>query len=831
VGVGLFWNSQAPEAALAAQPAPPKAQPAIAAKPPAPPPEDPGLAAFHKTIEPILQDRCYDCHSGPDSKAGIAFDELKTKEQILQNPELWLKVLKNTRAHIMPPADSASGAPSPEQQLALEQWIKTAGFALNPAQPDPGQVTVRRLNRTEYRNTIRDLIGVDFDVEHELAADDTGYGFDDISDVLTLSPMRMEKFIEAAQAIVKKGVPAANRAVTEQLAPASEFLTDDGTRTADPISFYEELTVSHTYTARVAGDYRIIISSQVDGNTDPDPGLCTVTGLCDGKEFYRHDHHWADCEFFREERTVHLEAGTHQISFHLQPLLPPERKVTPKMNYKLSEVQVDGPLDPKDWLPPANYARFFSRPEAPADPAARRAYAREVLANFAAKAYRRPVDAPVLDRLVKIAEAVYTLPGNTFENGISRAMVAILASPRFLFRFEQNTPVAPGATVANIDDYSLASRLSYFLWSSMPDDELFDLAAKGQLRQNLAAQVQRMMADPKAAAFVQNFTEQWLRSREIMSISLNIPIIQEREGIRPQPPRRGGGGQAAPTDLTPEQREALKDEASAYFNYVARENRDVIEFIDSDYVFRNEALAAYYGMPADTVKGPAMQKITLAADDPRGGGVLTMASTLAVTSNPTRTSPVKRGKWILENILGAPAPPPPPAVPALEETEKKISDHTPTQRELLAIHRADALCASCHERMDPLGLALENFNALGLYRTQELDQPVDATGTLMTGESFTTIRELQHILATQHREEFYRTLTEKLLVYALGRGLEYYDVPTVDKIVGRLEQGGGHFSELLMGIVESAPFLQTRAGVDAAPPAPALLVTSNPAIP
>jgi hypothetical protein len=256
----------------------------------------------------------------------------------------------------------------------------------------------------------------------------------------------------------------------------------------------------------------------------------------------------------------------------------------------------------------------------------------------------------------------------------------------------------------------------------------------------------------------------------------------------------------------------LKGEAEAYFGYVVRENRNVLELIDSDYAFVNQTLATYYGLPADSVKGAEMRRIELAADDPRGGGVITMGSTLAVTSNPTRTSPVKRGKWILENILGAPAPPPPPAVPTLEETEKKLTDHVPSQREVLAKHREDALCASCHNRMDPLGLALENFNALGLYRTRELDQPVDSTGELFTGEAFKNIRELKHILSTRHRQEFYRTLTEKLLVYALGRGVEYYDVPTMDQITDRLEHHGGRFSELLMGVIESAPFQQQRAG-------------------
>ncbi len=769
---------------------------------PGPLPPDPalGLAQFHQTVSPILEERCYACHGDGEKKGGLAFDELKTPEQILGNPELWLKVLKNTRSHLMPPAEKTP--PTAVEQAALEQWIKTAAFGLNPAQPDPGRVTLRRLNRTEYHHTVRDLLGVDYDVDAALPAEDVGYGFDNIGDVLSISPMRMEKLLETAQDLVKKAVPAASRTIGEETALASEFLSADGSYNGDPLSFYFEAAVSHTYHVRVGGDYRILISSQVDGVTQPDPGLCVVSGLADGKEFYSREHHWADCEYFHDERVVHLEAGDHQVTFHLQPLLPPEQQRTSKMNYKLAQVQMIGPLDEKDWQPPPGYARFFPRAEPPAEPAARRAYAREVLEKFATKAYRRPVAGPTLDRLVSIAETFYQAPGATFEGGVSRAMVAVLASPRFLFRFEEAEPAAPGQPFARVDEYALASRLSYFLWSTMPDDALFALAAQGGLRKNLAAQVQRMLVDQKADAFVENFSGQWLQSRGILHTALDRVAIFAREDITL--------ARNAPTDVSAASRLAMKQEAEAYFGYVVRENRSVLELIDSDYAFLNRTLAGYYGLPADTAPGPDFRKVTLRPDDPRGGGVLTMGSVLSVTSNPTRTSPVKRGKWILENILGAPAPPPPPNVPSLELAEKKIDGHKPTQREVLAKHREDALCASCHARMDPLGLALENYNALGLHRTAELGQPVDATGQLFTGEKFDDIRGLKHILATAHRDEFYRTLTEKLLIYALGRGVEYYDVPTVDTIVARLGRTDGHFTELLLGVIESAPFQSRR---------------------
>jgi hypothetical protein len=697
-------------------------------------------------------------------------------------------------------------ADDPAQQLALESWIKTAGFGLNPDQPDPGRVTVRRLNRTEYRNTIRDLLGVDVNVDDTLAADDIGYGFDNIADVLTLSPMRMEKFLEAAQTIVKKGGAGGlagdgRRGGARQGVPhrrrRQERRPDDVLRRArgQPQLLGAGGGRLSRGDVHDGGRRRQTRPRPVQGHgAGRRPGDLPAQPPLGGLRVSSTTSGW--CTW---------EPGTHQITFHLQPLLGPEKQVTAKMDFKLLTVEVQGPLNPKDWQPPPNYAKFFPRSLPPTDPVERRAYAREILSAFSTKAYRRPVSPATLDRLVKLAENIYQIPGTTFEMGVSRAMVAILASPRFLFRVEESAPAVAGQPFVDVDEYALASRLSYFLWSSMPDDELFKLAAQGALRKNLGAQVRRMLADPKADAFVENFAGQWLRSRDILRTPIDRVAVLEREGIKTP-----AGRAAQPTDVTPEQREAMKAEAEAYVGYVARNNRSVLELLDSNYAFVNATLASYYGMPAGTAKGTALQKVTLPPADPRGGGVLTMGSVLAVTSNPTRTSPVKRGKWILENILGAPPAPPPPNVPALEETLGKIADHVPSQREVLALHRKDPLCASCHDKMDPLGLALENFNALGLYRTAEMGQPVDAAGELFTGEPFKNIRELKHLLVTTHRDEFYRTFTEKLLIYALGRGVEYYDMPTVDKIVARLDQTDGKFEELLLGVVESAPFEERR---------------------
>lgn len=663
----------------------------------------PGATEFRKEVAPILQEFCYDCHGDGMDKGGVAFDSFNPDTDLNTSQDLWWRALKNLQADLMPPPKKPQ--PSARQVARIERWIKARAFALDEKNPDPGRVTIRRLNRVEYRNTIRDLVGVDYDTDNEFPPDDTGYGFDNIGSVLTLPPMLLEKYLESAQAIVKRA----------------------GAKAAE------------------AGVGRVIPSGKFDTNT--------VAG--------------------------------------------------------------------------------------------RRAYAGEVLGSFASRAFRRPADAPTRKRLTDLAESIYTQPGGTLEQGVAQAMVAVLASPRFLFREEVPGPGRDKHGYALVDEFSLASRMSYFFWSSMPDEELFRLAGEGKLRKNLRAQMKRMLADPKSEALMDNFTGQWLRTRDIESFAVDADAVLAREEppdpalasarkrieeLRKKPKERrtpaereemqkaravvrASERQPPRAELTPELRRAMRQETEDTFNYVVRQDRDLLELVDSDYTFLNEALARYYGIT--NVTGKEVHRVKLPAGSPRGG-VLTQGTVLIVTSNPTRTSPVKRGVFILDNILGMPPPPPPPNLPPLEDAGKGIKDHPPTLRETLALHRESPLCASCHNRMDPLGLAFENFNALGLWRDQELGAPVDATGVLITGEKFRGVAELKQLLVKKYAESFYRTLTEKLLTYALGRGLEYYDVATVDQIVSRLEKSGGKPSSLLLGIVESAPFQKTRLGTQTA---------------
>jgi hypothetical protein len=417
-------------------------------------------------------------------------------------------------------------------------------------------------------------------------------------------------------------------------------------------------------------------------------------------------------------------------------------------------------------------------------------------------------------------------------------MTAVLASPQFLFREENIESDHPPGIQPFVDEYALASRLSYFLWSSMPDDELIRLAAAKQLRQNLSAQVKRMLADPRSDGLIKNFTGQWLQARDIETVAIDSRAVLEREDekdpevarlrarlreLRKRPREELSQEEHREaheiylkltvneprTRLSYELRSSMRREVQMYLGHIVHDDRSVMELIDSDYTFLNERLARHYGLTNLNVSGSDLVRVTLPANSPRGG-VLTMGSVLAVTSNPTRTSPVKRGLFILDNILGTPAPPPPPNVPPLEDSDHEVAGHQPTLREALAMHREKPMCNSCHSRMDPLGLALENFNAMGMWRERERDQAIDPAGKLITGESFKNVRELKHILATNHRLDFYRTLTQKMLTYALGRGLEYYDVETVDQIVERLDREDGHFSALLYGIIESSPFQKRR---------------------
>jgi PAS domain-containing protein len=755
---------------------------------------------YRKEVQPILAKYCFDCHAEGEKRGNVSFDTFKSDDELVGKRELWHAVLKNTRANIMPPGKRQR--PTAEEQQVLERWIKYGAFGLDSKDPDPGRVTLRRLNRVEYRNTIRDLLGVDFDSDREFPVDDIGYGFDNIGDVLSFSPLLAEKYMAAAEKIVAAAVPTVVKAV-----PVKD-LTANPPKTT--LSFSTGGKLDYAFQVDKPGEYQVVVEAMVRGSFEFDPSRVELAFRVDGEEKRKEEHGWLNMKKVRWEFPGRWQPGEqHRFELDMTTLAPEKQAAPAKQagfgkfakkgttNLQSISVRLEGPKDPKEWPYLESYQRIFFKGVPPSSDAERRQYAREVLERFVRKAFRRPADEKTLDRLVNIAEFVYKQPAKKFEQGVSQALVAVLASPRFLFRMEEANPKTPkGAAFAYIDEHALASRLSYLLWSSMPDEELFRLADRGDLRTNLKAQVQRMLNDPRAVELSRNFAGQWLKARNVDSVPLNAFVILRQEGS------------SARVKLDADLRQAIRLETELFFDHIARTDRSVIELIDSDYTFVNDALARFYGISG--VEGKDMRKVTLPKDSPRGG-VLTHASVLMVTSNPTRTSPVKRGLFVLDNFLGAPAPPPPADlnIPNLEEAAQGAKGE-PTMRELLALHRSQHLCASCHARMDPIGLGLENFNALGMYRDKEHGQPIDTGGKLITGESFINVHELKRILKESRRRDFYSCLTEKFLTYALGRGLEFYDVEAIDRIVEQLERDQGRFSTLLMGVIESAPFQKRR---------------------
>jgi hypothetical protein len=812
---------------------------------------------FHKEIRPLLEKYCWDCHGDGMEKGNVSFDSFKTDAEALAKQDLWSRALKNTRAGLMPPAKKPR--PSSEEQQKLEAWIKYDVFGIDPKNPDPGRVTIRRLNRVEYRNTIRDLMAFDFKADDEFPPDDTGYGFDNIGDVLTVSPLLLEKYMQAAEVIVAGAVPSNPWVIPEKVVYESQ---SRGERSGDVFNLTRATNASRKFDAPHAGDYRVFIELSLSGSFEFDPARSEVVFTIDGRERLKKEFGW-DNKKLSFDFPEKWEAGEHELKLELKPVEKAdssEKAATETAssdqrktfaNLRMDSLRVQGPLDKQYWTRPKNFDRFFTQDD-PKKPAERRKYATQLLKKFATKAYRRPADERTVQRLVSIVEQSYSKGKKTFEESIGRAMVAVLASPRFLFRVEETELATErsgserrGGDTAPyllVDEYSLASRLSYFLWSSMPDEELLQLAERRELRKNLEAQTKRMLGDRKANQFVENFTGQWLQTRDVDGIDINVRAIlfrdnpgerdfrrrreraqelrdkrdnakltpeEERELAELQEGFRRRFANRPQVELDGELRRAMRRETEMAFGYIVRADRSVTELIESDYTFLNERLAKHYGLTNLNVTGAEMRRVALPGDSQRGG-LLTHGSMLIVTSNPTRTSPVKRGLFLLENIIGAPPPPPPANVPDLEDSAKEITDHDPTLREVLEIHRAKPLCSSCHNRMDPLGLVLENFNALGMWREKERGQAIETTGKLITGESFHSIKELEHIIVTQRRRDYYRCLAEKLLTYALGRGLENYDVETVDRIVGQLEAENGRFSALLRGIVESSPFQKRR---------------------
>jgi hypothetical protein len=946
---------------LAAAPA---AQPA----PPAPPPP-----SFERDVSPLLQKYCYDCHGDGLHKSGVALDAYETAADVRAARKTWESVLRTITRHEMPDADAAF-FPTDAERETIARFVEHELFQLDPARPDPGRVTLRRLNRAEYNNSLRDLLGIDFKPAADFPPDDSGYGFDNIGDVLSLPPSLLEKYLAAAdkaldQAIVTEPIRSRIQRIPASLTQIGfNALGDRGDGWVQLLSLEEDDIAVELPVA--AGDYLVrfqAFSTKTGGalvgqgsekpidfkGQDPGPTRIAVLlndtfiqdfvvtpdethpgiyearlGVPAGKQRFRAamlrqrggEHElvmlngrlgkqqpgivsvkWIEIEgplpaatrrtpaaalittganrlaaddtrvltangaasttfevpraseFIFRAQAYAQQAGTEPTRMELrldgQPLktfevlapatmqpiqkqrvfslallvpqpriyevraqVPPGRHTfsaafindfadpeNPNLNLRkrnlfLQSLEVADLSSPVVIPPiPAPLAALF--PDRSSGALTDDAAARAIISAFATRAWRRPIlpaqYAP-LRRLYALARG----QGDSFEAGVKLALKAVLVSPNFLFQNPisyalDSAPSGSAGLALPLDDFSLASRLSFFLWSSVPDDELLTLARLGQLRDQLEPQVRRLLASPKSRALVDNFAGQWLQIRSLETM---------------QPDRK-----AFPA-FDPALRSAMQQETELFFEYVVREDRSLFDFLRADYTFLNARLAKFYGitLPAPPATAEEFQRVPLTGTPRRG--VLTHASVLTLTSNPTRTSPVKRGKWVLENLLGTPPPPPPPNIPELDDKARHLSG---TLRQQMEQHRANATCASCHARMDPIGFGLENFDAIGAWRDKDGGAAIDPAGKLASGDTFAGASDLADLLAKNRANDFRRCLAEKMLTYALGRGVEYYDRPAVERIIADVRAHDDKFSALILAVARSFPFQNQRAPAQA----------------
>lgn len=747
------------------------AKPAAAATSPA------ADAKFQKEVLPFIQKYCVGCHGPGKPQAGISLLGYKDAASVLKGRDVWEKVSKSISAGYMPP----QGTPQPMQNErdAATGWIDSFISQADCKLEDPGRVTMRRLNREEYNNTIRDLFGVAIRPADEFPSDDVGYGFDNIGDVLSISPLLMEKYLKAAEKVAQAVIVTPENAVKTVRINADKFTGDGNLDNAlgRLLATNGEMSVAHEFPAE--GEYLVKVHAfahQAGG----EPARMAIK--LDGQELKQVDVKAVEEKPAEYQVKVKAAKGQRRIAtaflndyYNAEDPNPKNRDRNLGVNY----IEIVGPMSGSGPLP------TFHRRLIPAGvtKANREQAVRKTLMEFASRAYRRPATKADVDRLmraVKLAEQ----EGESFESGVQLAVQSVLVSPHFLFRIEVDPEPNNPKAKRNINDYELASRLSYFLWSSMPDAALFKLAATKQLSKPavLKTQVSRMLKDPKAGALADNFASQWLTLRNLNNAT-------------PDPARF--------PNFNKELRDAMKRETLLYFETVVKEDRSVLDFIDGKFTFVNELLAKHYGM--EGVSGKEFKRVAL--DGKQRGGILSHASILTVTSNPTRTSPVKRGKWVLEQMLGTPPPPAPPNVPELADDKK--GPLVGTLRQRMEQHRKDPLCASCHTRMDAIGFGLENYDAVGAWRVKDGESDIDASGTLPGGKSFKGPSELRGILKSQ-KNLFVRNLAEKMLTYALGRGLESTDKCEIDAIAAAMAQNNYKFSSLITAVVQSDPFRMRR---------------------
>jgi hypothetical protein len=874
----------------------------------------PGQDAYEQQVLPLLRKYCADCHAGDAPEGGWAFDAYRQYADVVADRKTWGKAQQLVSSHVMPPVNNVK--PSLAERRTILGWIDEGAFYVDAERPDPGRTTLRRLNRAEYDNTVRDVFGIDLRLADQFPPDDSGYGFDNIGDVLSLSPLHLEKYLDAARRVADEatrldapprvgmeltgekfavfaGRPELN-GTTLMLRPGSD---EAGAVVRIPAAGRYRIVVRAAAAARPMrielrgndqllagfdlprrgekaprapgtmfvlaelpeGEHRIrlrVTAGELDAeqapSTRPETGASiSFLGIAgpfapappaaspylrrafgarplgtpilklsgedleggEGRTGLDTGRAWFASRGFRRTPLFLHQAGMYRFRFKVgaqqvgdEPvqfeIRVADRTVGPLR--VTARAQVEQWVEAESELPAGQHdlQAWFVNPYQDRQSGAERWFwlhefsiegplggpygpapddAVRLLLQTGRRAFRRPLQSDESDKLTRLVDAVL-VDGETPLEAVHAGVKAILVSPKFLFHPRPQPAGGQQHDTAWIDEFTLASRLSYFLWSSTPDDELLGLAERKQLREQLAAQVRRMIRDPRSEALTQNFAGQWLQLRDLDRASPDrsaFPEFDERLAAD------------------------MRRESELLFEHILRENRPATEFLTADYTFLSARLAAHYGLPAP--EGGGFHRVSLQGS-PRGG-VVTQGSILTLTSHPTRTSPVKRGKWLLEQLLGTPPPPAPGDVPPLEDGREDASQPL---RARLEAHRANAACASCHAFLDPMGFALEQFDAVGRWRTTDEGHSVDASGQLVTGEKFSGWGELRELLVRERKDEFLRCLSESLLTYALGRGMNYRDKFAVRSVVQQGADSGHGFADMVLAVCESVPFQRMR---------------------
>ena len=731
--------------------------------------------AFQRHVMPLLERYCADCHMNEESEAGIVLDRFDSQEAALKDGRTWLRVRDALQGRIMPPKEEPQ--PKIEELDRIIAWVENDYLAAQCGkQTSSAPVVIRRLNRQEYNNTIRDLLGLELHLADGFPPDDIGFGFDNVGSALNVSPAHIEKYLDAAELALQKAVvlPDVQGFSPAELIGLKTYpLPPNG-----PVEFKHALKPG-----RYLADFSLVRVGIPESVAPPrlvigfgkDRRTVDAVQVQDETVVYRYWLTVAD-----GDNLVHVALAPGQTesanvvkSRNVAANVSGDKRYGGDAGLHVDSMVVRGPVRiGTDQLPESHRKILVRTPEF--GDQSRLDCARQVIAQFAERAFRRPVPPDEVERVLKIFRLAHDR-GESYERTVQLALTTVLASPQFLFLVE------PEATHQDrpLTDFELASRLSYFLWSSMPDDALFHEARAGTLRANLRREVVRMLNDPRAGEFVKNFTGQWLQLRKLEGVARDKDLF------------RG---------FDDKLRDAMREETEQYFTYILRNNRSVLELLDSDYTFVNAALARHYEI--EGVTGEAFRRVAL--PDRRRGGVLTQASVLTLTSNPNRTSPVKRGQWILQQLLGTPPPPPPPDVAKLDESQQAAD--VASLRERMEIHRAKPECASCHAQMDPLGFALENYDAVGRWRSKDGGFRIDPSGELIGGRKFADVTELKRLLQSTDHKKFARCFIENMLTYGLGRGLEAFDYCTVEDIRQQLTANEYRIQNVIFGIVESMAF-------------------------